>query len=100
GTNRALRSFPTLRSSDLADFLGDVERGQAVLEGKLPAPGGVHRPVRGLPWQGQDQKPGHTHQPAGSVHANLLARGGVMRERVQRSEEHTSELQSLAYLVC
>src|SRR3989441_3702973 len=37
---------------------------------------------------------------AGSVVASLLANGVGARELYQRSEEHTSELQSLAYLVC
>src|SRR2546425_8565436 len=41
----------------------------------------------------------------GAAAANLLARAGVGRLRVVdrdfvRSEEHTSELQSLAYLLC
>src|SRR2546423_10073580 len=31
---------------------------------------------------------------------SLQAKGGSLDEAIERSEEHTSELQSLAYLVC
>src|SRR2546425_11587110 len=40
----------------------------------------------------------HPHQAAPRVPARAQGRGGVRRPL--RSEEHTSELQSLAYLVC
>src|SRR2546423_13234991 len=45
------------------------------------------------------RSPGATETPAGGVSvAPGLRRGAA--ERAGRSEEHTSELQSLAYLVC
>src|SRR3989441_4949105 len=39
-------------------------------------------------------------QPAGSSGRGLLGRVDHVLSNTQRSEEHTSELQSLAYLVC
>src|SRR3712207_7062003 len=49
--------------------------------------------------------PRHPHRVAGTVQGDLLAvhplaRPGRERARRQRSEEHTSELQSRQYLVC
>src|SRR2546423_10669429 len=45
---------------------------------------------------------GETRPPRRLAPAPLLIRGGETRppRRLARSEEHTSELQSLAYLVC
>src|SRR5687767_15541555 len=59
--------------------------------GRAPAPGEAPRPLRGRP---DGVRPG----PA-PLHS---ARGAGLRGRDAdgRSEEHTSELQSLAYLVC
>src|SRR2546425_8095048 len=36
----------------------------------------------------------------GKLYAVYLPTGGAVTLRLERSEEHTSELQSLAYLVC
>src|SRR5205823_12440021 len=81
-----LHSFPTRRSSDLpdpmdlqrlrddeADALAPVQRGERILE---------------------------DHHHLAPDRAHLLA--GEVRDvaSAERSEEHTSELQSLAYLVC
>src|SRR5205823_7777771 len=70
--HRALHSFPTRRSSDLG-------RGVCVVRGL--------RAGNGRP--GRDRTGG-----AGG------GGGGVPEPAGHRSEEHTSELQSLAYLVC
>src|SRR2546425_7872934 len=45
-------------------------------------------------------KPGHTHVPAASITAAPWGTASLAPTRAIRSEEHTSELQSLAYLVC
>src|SRR5205823_14159131 len=91
--HRHLHSFPTRRSSDLASHqlpLGG--RAPDRLAPRLP-PGGVvalrlpagrARPRDGVRW------------PAAEAAAGRV-RGDRPR---RRSEEHTSELQSLAYLVC
>src|SRR5262249_61151307 len=75
GHPRDLPSFPTRRSSDLQRA---PARG---LEGRGPAPRGAHPPRRSE----------HVHPPQ--------RRPPRPRGR-PRSEEHTSELQSLTNLVC
>src|SRR2546425_4005850 len=54
----------------------------------------ARRPDVGLAQLGLDQ-----HVPNAALGRGLEA-GPVVAQVVQRSEEHTSELQSLAYLVC
>src|SRR5205823_13750265 len=75
---RPLHSFPTRRSSDLADV-------QALPYVPLAA--------RHQLGAGESLDERVAHRPA------LMFRNALERES-QRSEEHTSELQSLAYLVC
>src|SRR5205823_14868402 len=81
--NRNLPSFPTRRSSDLGAYR--VER-------EFPARA-LHRPSRLPESDGgelrEDSRRGVV-RPSSPRHAG----------RLLRSEEHTSELQSLAYLVC
>src|SRR5205823_13824188 len=81
---RSLPPFPTRRSSDLA-VQSDLSR----LDGaQLAGRDALGRATRGL--------------AAGDVRS-LTIRGRsyfLARARGGRSEEHTSELQSLAYLVC
>src|SRR5205823_14791825 len=94
-THRALHSFPTRRSSDLG---ADLNRDPA-----QPG-GGWQRKCRVLDISGahaftHDSDQGSLRQaavddPAGSVEC-VKAWAPLIR-----SEEHTSELQSLAYLVC
>src|SRR2546425_7704478 len=43
---------------------------------------------------------GDAHAGQRQTHSHRLARGCHEGKRADRSEEHTSELQSLAYLVC
>src|SRR5205823_13382819 len=77
-----LHSFPTRRSSDLRLLLGELER-----------------PVRRRLRQAEDADPDEQEQGPGTG----LREPRQQPERgdhVDRSEEHTSELQSLAYLVC
>src|SRR5438270_4451836 len=79
---RDLHSFPTRRSSDL-----DAEVVEApVLLAPPPAP-----PVSGEIGKGRPTRP-HDHRCQPAV--------GEPTERVARSEEHTSELQSQSNLVC
>src|SRR5205823_4340134 len=42
----------------------------------------------------------HLDMMCGAIYSTALLAHGVREEQVIRSEEHTSELQSLAYLVC
>src|SRR5205823_12953812 len=94
GAPRHLHSFPTRRSSDLkniqANPVGAVTDGVKVqLEpGLIPLDG--HGP-QFVGIVGED-----------SCRRRIIAVGLKQRgrARAKRSEEHTSELQSLAYLVC
>src|SRR5205823_13643470 len=96
---RALHSFPTRRSSDLT-HVRDVEDPACVANGEVL---GGHALVL------------HRHLEACELHqlgpgvAMALEERRAREQRPllrgahrawQRSEEHTSELQSLAYLVC
>src|SRR5205823_8501009 len=90
-----LHSFPTRRSSDLAaiDML-------AVLS---DAKGGAcqHRVRRRRPVGRQDRgtrRPDRIHHRDEKI--RTLTSIAIFSLRRKRSEEHTSELQSLAYLVC
>src|SRR5205823_7208358 len=84
--HRALHSFPTRRSSDLLLFDPRVPRGNKLVVGAITAylvsPVGI-APKRLL----------------GLKRVNELILPVIALD-VLRSEEHTSELQSLAYLVC
>src|SRR5205823_13186733 len=87
-SHQYLHSFPTRRSSDLGHYIGNsgyMEDEQAVL-----ALAALAQPTRLQAFRllVQNEPQG---LPAGEL-ARLL--------EVPRSEEHTSELQSLAYLVC
>src|SRR5205823_13382879 len=95
-----LYAFPTRRSSDLEE-LGDAI-GEVVEEFFLVVP----RVVRGANGRRKRYHRAHNDQFSRRVHAaprdrrrvDAAAKRGS--NRVLRSEEHTSELQSLAYLVC
>src|SRR5205814_8174429 len=84
--HRHLPSFPTRRSSDLGKHLAR------------------HPPLLGSP--GRDIRrrvdPPHASlRPAARAHDDRQEQGpGVRRAQDRRSEEHTSELQSLRHLVC
>src|SRR5205823_13635463 len=96
-STRYLHSFPTRRSSDLL------------------FPGCSHHPARpGLSWTQLQAAQRHTRaygqrsprtaesvflQLTGNAHLDSVPDAGS-RLCGRRSEEHTSELQSLAYLVC
>src|SRR2546425_5660372 len=93
----ALRSRPTSKSRSTSRWAA-YEAGKrracgdgALLDrcGRLPLddPPWVH-PVRGVPHRSLGRHAAHEIWP------------GAERVAAQRSEEHTSELQSLAYLVC
>src|SRR5205823_14549703 len=97
GAHRDLHSFPTRRSSDLArlihDFLADVVRKHPTrffalatlpLHDRDAAEAELDRCVNKLGMKGI------------LLYSNLA---GKFPDEL-RSEEHTSELQSLAYLVC
>src|SRR5205823_13973630 len=77
GHDRDLHSFPTRRSSDLVETDGGNV-------GVVAADGVEDRLL--------------LSELAGEVHADLGV--AALHLGMDRSEEHTSELQSLAYLVC
>src|SRR5687767_15649000 len=83
GAHRDLHSFPTRRSSDLRVAAAD---GSGLEEARESAPGRGPRCAGSV-------------RPRRRGAARLYAAGVRRRDRA-RSEEHTSELQSLAYLVC
>src|SRR5205823_14307021 len=97
-THRARRSFPTRRSSDLSVLPEILSRATKI-------------PVSEVK-DGSKVEPDHVYViPANT---SMVIEGGVLRlgartltrgihmpiDQFFRSEEHTSELQSLAYLVC
>src|SRR5205823_12252328 len=88
----ALHSFPTRRSSDLL-AASQLDGGLRLREAPLRRP----RPSLSSPARGAGD-------PRAGGHAAALPDApGPRRDRHvlgRRSEEHTSELQSLAYLVC
>src|SRR5205823_14753832 len=93
---RALHSFPTRRSSDLVLAHRRAQRGQRIwldrADGLGPGPGRRARE--------HDRE--HLRQPVAGGEGGEARAAGVHRSGKisARSEEHTSELQSLAYLVC
>src|SRR5205814_10235788 len=84
GRHRDLHSFPTRRSSDLV--WSGVEEVAGVPT--AIAPKRVSRAVKGV----GSRSDSHIHDGAGPP--------AKLRFRIFRSEEHTSELQSLRHLVC
>src|SRR5205823_13973659 len=87
---RALHSFPTRRSSDL---LGRV--------GGLDPLGGERRVVGGPRGEAVRLREPPLHLRANGLAVAVLDnRSELPGDAEARSEEHTSELQSLAYLVC
>src|SRR5205823_13231781 len=94
--HRDVHSFPTRRSSDLVEGDGAVEDVEGLGEGAVVVAG------VGGEWLGG----GGQQVPA--VEAVVAVGGGAGGQQAdagavadgERSEEHTSELQSLAYLVC
>src|SRR5205823_12166869 len=91
-----LHSFPTRRSSDLNPALGM----------QVPLP--MHAQVRGgknvdglvMEWMFVDLKPGQLSKLVKAKKVELQLGDATFEFTDDRSEEHTSELQSLAYLVC
>src|SRR5205823_14299336 len=98
--HRAVHSFPTRRSSDLiwkfsvdvsAQFAEVLVRFWQILAVRVLSLVKVRDCVETKPIYAQSQ-PEIANFLHGIVHGRVI--------KVQRSEEHTSELQSLAYLVC
>src|SRR5205823_8845354 len=91
----ALHSFPTRRSSDLANFAEELgKRSHQVAAAVHKTASGVHSqratmPLIAQPENHSDENTDDDGFP--SVETDVDS---------ARSEEHTSELQSLAYLVC
>src|SRR5205823_13543248 len=84
-TLRVLHSFPTRRSSDLDPVDHEAGGGHAAIGAYHVAGLQIAQPDgRAFAEHGGRGLRAHVHQP----------------QRLPRSEEHTSELQSLAYLVC
>src|SRR5205823_9170353 len=90
---RDLHSFPTRRSSDLGGAFGPTRR--------WASPQPVSRAVSGECVRAEEAR---GDADPGEWRRGVPARGDCAarprRPRRGRSEEHTSELQSLAYLVC
>src|SRR5205823_15058744 len=86
---RVLPSFPTRRSSDLRRGAVHGRRSKGF------APGDE---LRRRPPHLAPLRPGRADQPRRG--ARQRSRVDLHDQAVARSEEHTSELQSLAYLVC
>src|SRR5205823_13151070 len=94
--HRALHSFPTRRSSDL--------RQRAISSGVGLLSGGAQRTAERM-YASVRRRPSPAWRAVG-----MLAKPALCSARMRkspdpspvntRSEEHTSELQSLAYLVC
>src|SRR5205823_14266447 len=99
GPTRDLPSFPTRRSSDL--LRGVLRACAAELPAREPeqgrgaAYGGSRDPRRSAPGDGMSEV---ATTPVTTVPVDERSLSGV--REAARSEEHTSELQSLAYLVC
>src|SRR5205823_7241100 len=93
-SHRDLHSFPTRRSSDLrAVVTSRVPRPISVAVGAV-APLPVGAPAGRIVWYMRSANSARPFlKPLVETFAMLLA-------VTSRSEEHTSELQSLAYLVC
>src|SRR5205823_8158534 len=91
--HRDLHSFPTRRSSDLG---GQPVRAEAALGEPSQLVGQANGGVERLASRYQPVRESH---PKRFVAVDSAA-GQDEVHRVARSEEHTSELQSLAYLVC
>src|SRR5205823_7150923 len=84
GDHGDLHSFPTRRSSDLGHRRGECRLGGGEPDGRQSAGRVRGRRRRDAP-----------------VARGSLGEGDELRQELPlRSEEHTSELQSLAYLVC
>src|SRR5699024_12119165 len=100
GSLRSLHSFPTRRSSDLADGIDDGSGAESCSGSQDVAQGldhliGCCAPGLGL---SIDLFEGMDDVRIVQRHIRLAERGAVTR--VERSEEHTSELQSRFDLVC
>src|SRR5205823_13615566 len=95
----ALHSFPTRRSSDLRSLWRDdthPSSARAANSASQPFEGSRH-PMTGEERGGQCRRERESEDdPDRRVELDTKVLEPVLR----RSEEHTSELQSLAYLVC
>src|SRR5205823_12376480 len=94
--HRALHSFPTRRSSDLSRRENSVAKSlysdDSVVGGGVP---GTFSPFI----EAATTRNPRTRETSASVASRAISRRITGSSR-SRSEEHTSELQSLAYLVC
>src|SRR5205823_14094989 len=97
---RNLLSFPTRRSSDLISQSAPQNRLKQLL--RLPLAAGVEKILRAptavLATVGPDDAGQATPSQADQRTESLPH--AALKGALLRSEEHTSELQSLAYLVC
>src|SRR5205823_14833125 len=91
-----LPPFPTRRSSDLTSASASGA-GRSI--GSSAAPVADVRTLGAGPAEAEQHDGPHPVRPPGLGQPLDVGRGDGL-EPVERSEEHTSELQSLAYLVC
>src|SRR5205823_15025833 len=97
---RSLHSFPTRRSSDLV-MLGQLDKKVIAADGKKVEFDGpeVQKALQSLvDFVYRDRVDTRTRPPFPSGVESLAT--PQLAIKWNRSEEHTSELQSLAYLVC
>src|SRR5205823_10303914 len=94
--HRDLHSFPTRRSSDLElgeDIIHSVTNPIGRLTGAIHIYGGDFFGVQRSEWDAETFL-------ERACDGDRMARRFEQANTLARSEEHTSELQSLAYLVC
>src|SRR5205823_7767905 len=96
---RYLPSFPTRRSSDLVADEAAGEREEALVEVGASFVADEQPFELVEPGEGAFDYPAPVAK-AGAVAAATACDRGLDAALAERSEEHTSELQSLAYLVC
>src|SRR5205085_7505239 len=89
-SNRALRPFPTRRSSDLALRHPPL----------IPAQAGIQSDELGPRFRGDERKENSTLSALSPRARSRRAAPASRCPRATRSEEHTSELQSQSNLVC
>src|SRR5205823_13892841 len=91
-------SYTTLFRSEHAQRVDQAAAGDVAADDhqrrRQPDAGGGERRHRGIPERVDDAGEGQLVHQRGAI----VAQGQLGRQ--ERSEEHTSELQSLAYLVC
>src|SRR5205823_13072669 len=96
GAHRPLHSFPTRRSSDLNGLNSLTARG-GFRPPTIPSTNPLCKVHTSSRWSSARSRKGQSRKVTSTLELPASRR---KRGSNPRSEEHTSELQSLAYLVC